>query len=218
MLHAVPETKGSQPLLTRIEDMAAHYVTEIRALQPEGPYFLGGNCLGGTIAFEMAQQLQAQGQPVALLALLDASPPPMLFRKSFVYYRKRIGYHLQRRPDFLLSYAGTYLRNKIRHTIKMPSMMRSRNPLMQRVTHLEAVHGQARLDYVPQTYTGRVTCFWSDEYAHVEDYNMAWTKLAAGGIETHVVPGTPGRMFEEPVVQILADQLRVCLEEVRGEP
>ena len=54
--------------------MAAHYLTEIRALHPEGPYFLGGACFGGILALEVAQQLHAQGQQVALLVLFDARP------------------------------------------------------------------------------------------------------------------------------------------------
>jgi acyl carrier protein len=62
---------GKRPLLTRIEDMAALYVEEIQALQPQGPYYLGGYCMAGTIALEMAQQLHSRGQKVALLALFD---------------------------------------------------------------------------------------------------------------------------------------------------
>ncbi|MEM9267005.1 MAG: thioesterase domain-containing protein, partial [Cyanobacteria bacterium P01_F01_bin.13] len=63
-----------EPLLT-IEAMAAHYVAEILQQYPQGPYFLGGQCTGGTVAFEMAQQLTAQGHVVEFLALLDTSYP-----------------------------------------------------------------------------------------------------------------------------------------------
>src|SRR5260370_26293793 len=66
-----PGLDGSRPPLTRIEEMAALYVKEIRTVQPYGPYFLGGYCMGGTIAYEMAQQLRAQGEQVGLLALVD---------------------------------------------------------------------------------------------------------------------------------------------------
>src|SRR5439155_4504057 len=62
---------GPQPIHHTIDEMAAHYLEEIRSLQPEGPYLLGGYCMGGTIAFEMAQQLHAEGQQVGLLALFD---------------------------------------------------------------------------------------------------------------------------------------------------
>ena len=65
----------SQEPHTRIEDMAACYIEAIRSVQSEGPYLLGGWSMGGEIAFEMAQQLHAQGQHVALLALLDARIP-----------------------------------------------------------------------------------------------------------------------------------------------
>ncbi len=48
-----------------IEAVAARYVAEVRSVQPEGPYTLGGACIGGVIAFEMAQQLQASGEEIA---------------------------------------------------------------------------------------------------------------------------------------------------------
>ena len=57
--------------LTRIEDMAERYVTEVRTLQPEGPYHLGGYCLGGVVALEMARRLMEQGEEVALVAMLE---------------------------------------------------------------------------------------------------------------------------------------------------
>ncbi len=82
---------GKEPFHTRIEDMAADYVREIRQLQPEGPYYLGGYCMGGTIAFEMAQQLVKQGQTVGLLAMFDTQgqwPEPagsLLMRMYLIY-------------------------------------------------------------------------------------------------------------------------------------
>src|SRR6185312_10141435 len=60
---------------TRIEDMASYYIGKIKSVQPHGPYVLGGMCAGGVIAFEMALQLQAQRERVALVALLDAAAP-----------------------------------------------------------------------------------------------------------------------------------------------
>jgi thioesterase domain-containing protein len=61
-------------LFSSIEEMAASYIDELLAIQPEAPYFLGGYSFGGAVAFEMARQLQAQGRAVALLAILDTSP------------------------------------------------------------------------------------------------------------------------------------------------
>ncbi|HMI17032.1 MAG TPA: amino acid adenylation domain-containing protein, partial [Bradyrhizobium sp.] len=65
---------GKSARHTTIENMAAHYVQEIRSFQPEGPYYLGGYSMGGLIAFEMAQQLHRLGQRVALLVLFDTMP------------------------------------------------------------------------------------------------------------------------------------------------
>lgn len=60
---------------TRIRDMAAHHIARIKSVQPHGPYLLGGMCAGGVIAFEMALQLQARRERVAMIALLDAADP-----------------------------------------------------------------------------------------------------------------------------------------------
>src|SRR5690606_30515755 len=59
-----------------VEAMAALYVQEMKAVQPDGPYLLGGRGFGGIIAFEMAQSLWRQGDRVALLAVLDTLIPP----------------------------------------------------------------------------------------------------------------------------------------------
>src|SRR5262249_25629 len=58
-----------------IQEMASDYLREIRTIQPNGPYFLGGFSAGGLIAFEMAQQLSKRDQKVALLILFDPSEP-----------------------------------------------------------------------------------------------------------------------------------------------
>ena len=67
---------GTELPHTRIEDMAVYYIKEMRTLQPNGPYFLGGHSAGGLVALEMAQQLRIQGQKVALLALFDVFDDP----------------------------------------------------------------------------------------------------------------------------------------------
>lgn len=69
-----PYRKDGLPILhTRIAEMAAYYIEQIRRVQPEGPYLLGGLCAGGVLAFEIAQQLQIQGQKVAMVAIIDAA-------------------------------------------------------------------------------------------------------------------------------------------------
>ena len=54
-----------------LEEIAAEHLATLRAIQPDGPYLLGGFCGGAAVAFEMAQQLQAQGERVDALALIE---------------------------------------------------------------------------------------------------------------------------------------------------
>ena len=66
---------GKQPYHKTIEEMAAHYINEIRTVQPEGPYLLGGYCFGGAVAFEIARRLTEQGKKVNMLALFNSRSP-----------------------------------------------------------------------------------------------------------------------------------------------
>jgi surfactin family lipopeptide synthetase A len=95
--HALP---GVPMAHTRIRDMAAYHIEKIRSVQPHGPCLLGGMCAGGIIAFEMALQLQAQHERVALIALLDAAAPqaalkPWRFAKERI---DRVAAELRRAP------------------------------------------------------------------------------------------------------------------------
>jgi thioesterase domain-containing protein/acyl carrier protein len=64
---------AKQPLLTTIEDIAAHFTREIIAVQPSGPYFLAGQCEGGIVALEIARQLQRRGQRIDALMQFDTA-------------------------------------------------------------------------------------------------------------------------------------------------
>lgn len=66
---------GESPVLTSVEQMASHYLVELRDVQPSGPYLLAGMCMGGLVAFEMAQQLRAAGEEVLFLGVIDSPGP-----------------------------------------------------------------------------------------------------------------------------------------------
>ena len=93
-----------------MEDLAAAYIAEVRAVQPEGPYFLGGLSFGGIVAFEMAQQLYACGQEVGLLALFD-TPTPWASAPKPPF--QRLAGHLQN----LRRFGPSYLRLKARRPL-----------------------------------------------------------------------------------------------------
>ncbi|HBE18544.1 MAG TPA: non-ribosomal peptide synthetase [Cyanobacteria bacterium UBA11149] len=71
-----PDLDGKEVTEISVKQLAAICLKEIKTVQPKGPYLLGGHCFGGTVAFEMAQQLHSEGEQVDLLALFDAYPPP----------------------------------------------------------------------------------------------------------------------------------------------
>jgi amino acid adenylation domain-containing protein len=69
---------GVSAPLTRVEDIARLFIEEVLTIQPAGPYRFAGQCMGGVIALEMAQQLQARGERVELLALIETWPPAVV--------------------------------------------------------------------------------------------------------------------------------------------
>src|SRR5439155_12408102 len=114
---------GKEAPHERIDAMAAHYIKELRELQPNGPYFLGGRSLGGIIAYEMACQLRAQGHEVGLLALLDSYPMgyerlspngDSLSTKARRLLR-RVGAHLSNLSGLRLREKAVYLRDKSKY-------------------------------------------------------------------------------------------------------
>ena len=62
---------GPIPADYRVEDIARAYISDMQRVRPSGPYFLGGMCMGGILALEMAQQLVAKGERVELLVIVD---------------------------------------------------------------------------------------------------------------------------------------------------
>jgi amino acid adenylation domain-containing protein len=70
-----PRLNGGGKYYQSIEEMASVYVESARAVQPNGPYLLGGYSFGGVVAYEMAQHLIRRGEEVALLAILDSGAP-----------------------------------------------------------------------------------------------------------------------------------------------
>lgn len=74
-----PDLDGSEVIHNSVEALAADCIQEMRMVQPNGPYLVGGHCFGGAVAFEIAQQLQAQGEAIVSIVLIDAyrpEPPP----------------------------------------------------------------------------------------------------------------------------------------------
>jgi thioesterase domain-containing protein len=212
---------GKHAFDTHIEDMAAHCIKEILSLQPEGPYFLGGRCIGGLVAFEMAQQLWAQAQKVALLVLFDTPTPlnlewatscPDRIDGSATQINVHDGHLLPPGPKEKLLDALWKMAYKARLAIEslLPDTM-------QNVNH---VNHQAYGTYSPRVYPGRITYFWARD-SHDRHFaygrQWGWRQLAGGGLDLHSIPGGRATMMREPYVQVLAEKLRTVLELFQNE-
>ena len=213
--------------LTKIEDMATLYVKEIRRAQPHGPYFLGGYCGGGTIAFEAAQQLRAKGEQIALLALFDTSNwskihPPSLPANA-LYALQRFIFHAAN--FFKLDSDGKikFFREK-RETLRnrIPvwrGMLAARfsgtaSPESRILSEIWRANDRACWDYEPKPYSGAVTDFRPiKQYRLFNKPGAKWDQLAQGGQQIIVLPVYPAGMILEPFVKHLAVALRKSMDE-----
>jgi aspartate racemase len=106
---------------TSVEELAAQYIAEMRAVQPKGPYSVGGACFGGVIAFEMARQLCALGEEAGPVLLFDAfvlnnpyGPPVKLDHRGHeeASFWQRIAIHLNHAARLEPAQATRYLSRK----------------------------------------------------------------------------------------------------------
>ena len=195
---------------TSIEEMATHYVGEILKVQPRGPYLLGGYSLGGAIAFEMAQQLAAQGQTGSTVVLFDtnfpehsgASAPTVAsaLRALWSAPASQKAEHISR-----IVTAPFRALQRSRHVAKLP-------PLAQKV---RTACLAAETEYRPQPYAGRVILFRSshEPLGRVLDPRAGWSKFAARGLETYPIDGNHENILLEPQVRAVAEHLKTCLDQ-----
>ena len=191
-----PHSKEGYPILhTRFADMVNHYIEKIRTIQPEGPYLLGGLCAGGVLAFEIAVQLQAQGQKVALVALIDSldveAPPRIgrianqrLNRFSEVLSQnkeltglQRVGYILKAVKGKVNNLITYEVQTKIENARDKFKVMLYRYyldkglPLPQFLQNLSVrtVYKYAKKGYMPQPFQGRLALFRASEGEGAEE-------------------------------------------------
>jgi acyl-CoA synthetase (AMP-forming)/AMP-acid ligase II/thioesterase domain-containing protein/acyl carrier protein len=208
---------GEQRPLRQIAEMAALYLTEICRIQPDGPYFLGGGSSGGIVAFEMAQQLRAQGQEVGLVALFDTYFPQHHVNTVASKVDRLLGNLLLRRPKDRVSYLFETFGAKVGKKVREVSLRLHRNDegaLARAMQQVLEANREAVEAYVPKPYPGRVVLLLSSEAPDRSCYDgrLGWSEMASGGLEVLVVPGNHDTLFSEPHVKVLAEKLRTCLQ------
>jgi len=217
---------------TTIEEMAAHYIQEMRAVQPRGPYHLGGYCFGGLVAYEMAQQLVARGECVALLALMNATPPNSSFEQvrltpawlarfagnSWHWFRHFFRWGSGHRRQFLARKVRVWRKRLLRRgdmagrdEIDAEDYVDLSDYSPQR-RRLWDVHLRAAARYAPSVYPGRVTVLRTELHPFIcaFDPTFGWAEYAQGGVTVKVVTGAHESILNEPHVQAVAAELNRC--------
>ena len=192
----------SWPLMS-IPAMARRYLSDIVATDPTGPYLLAGTCMGGRIAFEMAQMLVQQGRPVALLALLDSNRPAPRSHSHRLRERLFGPMHNEVRDAFRI------LRWSIARAVGLTQRASWLPDYRRFVFHMSS---RANRRYKPVFYPGAITLFVTADANFREEDLRLWMRRFAQ--ETHVVtiPGNRAGLFVQPAVDELARQLQNALE------
>ena len=213
--------EGNQAPLTRIEAMAAHYIQEIKTVQPDGPYFLLGYSLGGLIAFEIACQLVKQNDKIDLLVLLDQESPTLVETRPSLLRTLMI--HVQNLVQLTFTEQITYLKDRILfRTVYQDSGDQAREFLIKKWAEqlspeslqvLEA-NFQAIQNYTGAVYPGTVTLFRSSiqPISQAISPDLGWGDLVEGEVKICDIRGYHANLLKQPQVEFVAQKLKSCLD------
>jgi thioesterase domain-containing protein len=218
---------GGEMFEPKIESIAARYLEEIQSVQPAGPYYLGGYCVGGTIAFEIAQQLRRAGHSVALLALFETynlkSRAPVSFALRMIHKTQNI--YFQAANVLVAGISARFFAEKLRMELSRfkvhCDILRER--ILERVSsrrtarypHLRIRDGNHRAleAYEPVPFDGRVMLFRPKvHFCKFNDRCFGWESLAMQGVDVVEMPNYPRGSLNHPFVKVLAHRLRKDIE------
>jgi amino acid adenylation domain-containing protein len=211
-----------------LEEVAGQYLDAVRDIQPAGPYWLAGFSWGGAVAFEMAQQLSHQNQPVGLLAIIDSAAPSATRVKprhedEAVFLLKALqALAPAHEKDFfnqdetLLSLNPDEFYNHALERLQRWGLIEEGLERQTGLAYLRSyVKGyMARIkafgNYEAKAYPGKITLFRVEPEPDRED---AWGRLSSQPLSLREISGPHWTIMREPQVRVLAEQLRGCLEE-----
>ena len=228
-----------------VEKMAAEYVKEICMVQPEGPYFVGGFCFGGLLAFEVARQLREQDQEVALLLLLDPTIPGKggawsavslrLRQAAITRLAEKVRRHSRKlRPlsvqerltrvgrgvQWRFNNVKARLARRVDSGIKMLACrvflaFGQLVPEALRMFYFKEVCLRAARNYVPKVYSGRVVLLRPENAT--KKRLVEWKRLLAGKLEIYELPSERHMdPIEGPRTPAWAERVRACLKNAQS--
>ena len=213
------------PTLLTLEEMAASYLRDIRRSVSHGPYYLIGFSFGGMVAFEMAQQLRAQGEERPLVAMIDSCEMSYLKRQArfdpagqrasnlYCQLKRRIGEAFERPDTF--SYMKEKIESRLRRIVYSVTWRLgiSISSSYHRPYH---VNWFAAVNYQPKPYDEKFFLFKAKNHFWEPRIpsDLGWGLLASEGVEIFEIPGDHTSMFLEPNVSVLGDHLARCFDTV----
>jgi thioesterase domain-containing protein len=216
-----------QPVCTKIEEMASLYIEAMRTVQPVGPYLIGGWSMGGVVAFEMARQLEAQGEMVSLLVLIDVRAPVHQGElteeddmTSVINFGQHLGLPLERiniSLDHFLSLGADERLAYVMEEAKGAGLIPAAITLSQvrRLFEVFKANGAAMNNYMPGMARCRIALLKASEPINytLPEPAMGWEGLTEDGVEVTEVPGNHFTMIREPHVRLMAERLKSCIHE-----
>lgn len=184
--------KGEKPD-SDIKVMAKRYLKVIEEIQPEGPYFICGSSMGGTVSFEIAKLLEKKSQKVELLAMLDSPPPAIEFAEK-----------VPETDQEIIGYVKT-LSNEVASSLD--KMEKNRKGALKQFLNIWRHHRDTASKYKTTPYNGKVTYFKAKELSEFLPQNLEynWIPLVKGGIEILEVDGNHLTMHLEPNIKKIAE-------------
>ncbi|MEH1968892.1 non-ribosomal peptide synthetase [Nostoc sp.] len=230
--YALEHTPGEEePEITSLEETANKYLQEIRKVQPNGPYLLGGHCYGGVLAFEMAQQLQRQGETVDLLIVIDAILSETRIESTKdddakFLLRMAESIKTDNNIDFSIPFEELRvlpLNEQLDLINKKANFIFSDTEIKDFIGYYKLFKSdvQAMRNYVPLLYPQPITLFRAkEEIIHdfdnpewnTDDPLLGWGKYSSQAIQVIEVSGDHFSIFVEPHIQELAKHLRNCID------
>ena len=197
-----------------IESTAAHYLNEIRKVQPRGSYALLAYCFSISICWEMVKQIMEAGDSVSVIAMIDSSPPLKVKKRTTT---DRVNGILNKAKALDFSFMKTIWNARIKQPIK--------TKLTAITSDVETIQFQKKMKslnlisaaYIWKPLPVKITLIRSSEYLSNDRKNekaSQWNQLALKGVDTYVVDGNHRDLFNEPEVKELAVQLSQCLDKV----
>jgi acetoacetyl-CoA synthetase len=199
-----PPLNGEHKIPRTIEAMAAGYITEIRTVQPRGPYLLAGHSFGGKVCFEIAQQLVRAGERVSFLGLIDTQ---LRVESNDSWQTKSAP---TRRIQDLIGKLRWVRHIVLKRWYSLRLELGYSIPHADRPYHYDWLCVRASRFYLPKPYAGHITMFSSA--GNSERQKVNWGPLARSGLTIFELPATHDDIVLPPCSRPLAQHFDNCLD------